>query len=86
MSDLTWKKSSYSGATEGNCVEIAALPSGGRAVRDSKDAAGPVLLLTAGQWAALADSVLQHPRELPPSQKMATGAVLLKGSERALRR
>lgn len=35
MSDLTWIKSSYSGAGQANCVEVAVLPDGGRAVRDS---------------------------------------------------
>jgi hypothetical protein len=53
MSDLAWRKSSYSGTTGGDCVEIAALPEGRRAVRDSKDPGGPVLVLTAGQWAGL---------------------------------
>ena len=37
MSDLKWIKSSYSGGQSTNCVEIAALPNGGRAVRDSKN-------------------------------------------------
>ena len=54
MNDLKWVKSSYSTATSGNCVEIAVLPDGGRAVRDSKDPGGAVLLLTAGQWRELA--------------------------------
>jgi hypothetical protein len=57
MNDLTWIKSSYSGATSANCVEIAALLTGGRAVRDSKDPAGPVLTLTAAQWSALVQSL-----------------------------
>jgi hypothetical protein len=40
MSDLTWRKSTYSGTAEGSaCVELAA----GGAVRDSKNPAGPVL-------------------------------------------
>jgi hypothetical protein len=57
MSSLKWVKSSYSGGTGGNCVEIAALPDGGRAVRDSKDPDGPVLVLTPGQWADLLTSL-----------------------------
>jgi hypothetical protein len=57
MSDLNWVKSSYSGGNQANCVEIAALPDGGRAVRDSKNPSGAVLVLTSGQWAALAKSV-----------------------------
>jgi hypothetical protein len=49
---LTWVKSSYSGGSGGNCVEVAALPDGGRAVRDSKDADGPVLVFASSQWEA----------------------------------
>jgi len=33
-------------------VEVANLPDGGRAVRDSKDPAGPILRFTAREWAA----------------------------------
>jgi Domain of unknown function (DUF397) len=47
--ELTWKKSSYSGS-EGNCVEVAKLPGGGRAVRDSKNTAGPALRFGSGPW------------------------------------
>ncbi len=41
MSDLTWRKSTYSGAgtVDGNCVELAAQG----AVRDSKNPDGSVL-------------------------------------------
>lgn len=52
-----WRKSSYSGGSTGNCVEVATA-NGGIAVRDSQNPDGPVLLLTPGQWAALARSVL----------------------------
>jgi hypothetical protein len=38
-------KSSYSG-NNGNCVEAAVLPGGGRAFRDSKDPAGPIVRLS----------------------------------------
>lgn len=50
-SKLTFRKSSYSGAN-GNCVEVALLPDGGRAMRDSKDQDGPVLMFTAAEWTA----------------------------------
>jgi Domain of unknown function (DUF397) len=33
-------------------VEVAALPDGGHAVRDSKDIHGPVLRFTADQWSS----------------------------------
>ncbi len=49
---LTWRKSSYSGGTGGNCVEVATLPDGGRAVRDSKQPDGPVLSFTPAEWTA----------------------------------
>ncbi|HEU0089611.1 MAG TPA: DUF397 domain-containing protein [Pseudonocardiaceae bacterium] len=44
LAPATWRKSSYSGAS-GDCVEIAALADGGRAVRDSKNPAGPALIV-----------------------------------------
>jgi hypothetical protein len=44
-----WFKSSYSG-TEANCVEAAYFP-GMTAIRDSKDAGGPVVTLTPEAWA-----------------------------------
>ncbi|MEU6751535.1 DUF397 domain-containing protein [Spirillospora sp. NPDC046719] len=47
-----WRKSSHSGADEGNCVEIGDL--GGRVgVRDSKDPAAGYLTLTRREFAAL---------------------------------
>ena len=49
---LMWRKSSYSGGNGGDCVEVAVLPGGGRAVRDSKDPEGPTLAFTETEWAA----------------------------------
>jgi hypothetical protein len=57
MMDLNWVKSSHSGGTGGNCVEVAMLPDGDRAIRDSKDPAGSVIHLTADQWASLRNSL-----------------------------
>jgi uncharacterized heparinase superfamily protein len=51
LAGATYRKSSRSTAA-GNCVEVADLPSGHRAVRDSKDVAGPVLTFTPSAWAA----------------------------------
>jgi hypothetical protein len=45
-----WVKSSYSGPTGGNCVEVGGLGDGRVAVRDSRRAAGPALVFTARQW------------------------------------
>ncbi|MET8339711.1 DUF397 domain-containing protein [Streptosporangium canum] len=53
---LIWRKSSYTGQT-GNCVEVASLPSGGRAVRDSKDPDGPMLRFTPDEWQAFINGV-----------------------------
>ncbi|MFI2185440.1 DUF397 domain-containing protein [Streptomyces sioyaensis] len=43
-------KASYSGQ-EGDCVEVAHTADGGRVVRDSKDPAGPYIVLGVGAWA-----------------------------------
>jgi hypothetical protein len=59
-SDLTsavWRKASYSNGYGGNCVEVADLDCGARAVRDSKNPTGPVLTFTATGWAAFTASV-----------------------------
>ncbi|MFI7534134.1 DUF397 domain-containing protein [Streptosporangium sp. NPDC049376] len=48
--NLTWRKSSLSSADGGDCVEVASLPEGGHAVRDSKDPSGPALAFTPAQW------------------------------------
>jgi len=50
QASATWRKSSASGAAS-NCVEVADLP-GYRAVRDSKNPNGGVLIFPAGQWSA----------------------------------
>ena len=50
LSNATWRKSSYSGGNGGNCVEVAVLPDGGRAVRDSKDPDGPKLMFSPVEW------------------------------------
>jgi hypothetical protein len=53
--DLHWFKSSFSAA--GNCVEVAHLPSGEVAVRDSKDRAKAAHVYPRSAWAAfLADA------------------------------
>jgi Domain of unknown function (DUF397) len=58
MSDrrkLGWRKASASG--NNGCVELAPLPGGGIAVRDSKDPAGAVLSFTAHEWASFLDGL-----------------------------
>ncbi|MFF3498262.1 DUF397 domain-containing protein [Streptomyces sp. NPDC003247] len=51
-----WYKSSYSGGGQGDCLEVAR----GHAtvpVRDSKAPSGPVLVFSAGGWAAFVGAV-----------------------------
>lgn len=51
--DLTgaeFRKSSCSGGTTDNCVEVATNLPGVVAVRDSKDPSGPVLAFTPSVW------------------------------------
>lgn len=51
LARAAWRASSYSAAS-GNCVEIASLPTGRRAVRDSKNTTGPILILPLAEWSA----------------------------------
>jgi predicted secreted Zn-dependent protease len=53
---LSWQLSSYTNGN-GACVEVAVLPEGGRAIRDSKDRSGPILVFTAAEWSAFASGV-----------------------------
>jgi hypothetical protein len=48
--DLYWFKSRASGAN--NCVEVAHLPEGGVALRDSKDRSKAPHVYTRDEWAA----------------------------------
>ncbi len=52
----SWIKSSLS-FSNSNCVEVADVPEGGIGVRDSKDAEGPVLRFTPGEWLAFIGGV-----------------------------
>jgi hypothetical protein len=46
-----WVRSSYSGP-QGNCVEVARLPDGTVAVRNSRHPDGPALIFTSAEWEA----------------------------------
>jgi hypothetical protein len=54
-SGASWMKSSYSGPTGGNCVEVAFLAEGDVAVRNSRHPDGPALIFTKGEWEAFLD-------------------------------
>lgn len=60
MTDLagaTWRKSTRSGGSGGNCVEVADNLPGVVGVRDSKDPAGPALTFAPSTWAAFVGGV-----------------------------
>jgi hypothetical protein len=50
LSSAVWRKSSRSGDNGGNCVEVARNLPGVVAVRDSKNAHGPVLTIESAGW------------------------------------
>ncbi|MEV5570219.1 DUF397 domain-containing protein [Spirillospora sp. NPDC052269] len=47
-----WRKSSYSGTGNADCVELAAFSDHTTAVRDSKDPEGPRLAFSVREWRA----------------------------------
>lgn len=71
----SWVKSSYSGPTGGNCAEIAHLPGGRVAMRNSRHPGGTALVFTAAEWdaflAGARDGEFDRPRALsPPSMRI----------------
>lgn len=58
MDPVQWRKSSYSGNTGGECVEVADL-SAHVAVRDSKDPAGPHFRATPAAFAVFVAAAAQ---------------------------
>lgn len=57
LNNAAWRKSSYSGAQGGECLEVADGVPGLIPVRDSKDPEGPVLLFPAADWAAFVTAI-----------------------------
>ncbi len=57
LTGVTWRKSSRSGPTGGNCVEIAVLAGGDVAMRNSRDSDGPALIFTRDEWEAFRGGV-----------------------------
>ncbi|MBM0278637.1 DUF397 domain-containing protein [Micromonospora tarensis] len=60
MTDLagaTWRKSTRSGGSGGDCVEVADNLPGVVGVRDSKDPTGPALAFTPVTWATFVSDV-----------------------------
>jgi hypothetical protein len=54
--ELGWRKATASNGSQG-CVEVADLPDGGVALRDSKNPDGPQLRFTAHEWDCFLDGV-----------------------------
>jgi hypothetical protein len=51
LDQATWRKSRHSNPS-GNCVEVAALPGGDLAIRNSRHPAGPALIWPRAEFAA----------------------------------
>ena len=78
---MDWRKSSYSGANGGSCVEVA---DAARVVlvRDTKDRDGPTLAFSAEAWRAFAE---QLKRRLAPEEPACPAHANLRRSERGKR-
>jgi hypothetical protein len=61
VSRAEWRRSSRSANGGGNCVEVAHLPVA-VAVRDSKNAAGPVLVFSPAAWTRFLHGLGNPPR------------------------
>jgi uncharacterized protein DUF397 len=61
--NLHWFKSSFSGAN--GCVEVAHLPQGGVAVRDSKDRSKAAHVYTKPEWEAFLTGAKSGEFDLP---------------------
>ncbi|GAA2242006.1 hypothetical protein GCM10010232_31340 [Streptomyces amakusaensis] len=57
LSAAEWRKSPFSNGGE-QCVEIADIPGGGIALRDSKNPSFPALRYTAEEWDAFRKAVV----------------------------
>jgi hypothetical protein len=55
MTDLTWRKSTYSGGEGGECVEVAS--AGAVLMRDTTDRAGITLSVPASAWRAFISGI-----------------------------
>ncbi|MGW5099765.1 DUF397 domain-containing protein [Streptomyces sp. NPDC004100] len=54
---VTWRKSTYSGGSGGDCLEVADAHPALIPVRDSKNPHGPTLLLQPKAWSAFVEDL-----------------------------
>lgn len=57
LTAVTWRRSSYSNSSGGDCLEVAVGLPGLVPVRDSKRPDGPALIVHAAAWASFVASV-----------------------------
>jgi hypothetical protein len=69
-----WRKSSKSGA-QGNCVEVAPLPTGTIAVRNSRHPGGPALIFTHDEMSAFVDGAKAGEFDLPATPESSAPSV-----------
>jgi hypothetical protein len=60
---MDWRKSSYSGANGGDCVEVASVD--GVTVRDTTYRDGVALAFSTGAWAAFVTGLARNRRRKP---------------------
>jgi hypothetical protein len=56
LSNLAWRKASYSADNGGHCIELATVPET-VAIRDSKDPEGPKLLVNRDDFRRLTETI-----------------------------
>ena len=57
LNGVEWRKSRRSGPQGGQCVEVAHLPNGQVAIRNSRHPAGPALVFSSSEWDAFVGGV-----------------------------
>jgi hypothetical protein len=57
LTNATWRKSSYSGSSGGQCVEVATNLPGTVAVRDSKNVPAPELAVSDQAWSQFVQAI-----------------------------
>lgn len=64
LDSATWHKSSYSGGSGGNCLEVALSTAPHIPVRDSKNPLGPKLVFRAASWSLFIEQLKSEVNEV----------------------